>query len=155
MTPIEKNIIVVDELGNEYEATYPKRAKGLVKSGRARFIGENKICLACPPDKNLEEHQMSNNGMLTSREIFNQVVALQNELIANPSHSMENFSDAVRAYCENDNEEREAGDISEISSAFIQREVTFQKMLDLYTRMYQDTKAMEQYLATHPQEGAK
>ncbi len=49
MTPIEKNIIVVDEQGNEYEATYPKRAKGLVKNGRARFIGENKICLACPP----------------------------------------------------------------------------------------------------------
>ncbi len=51
MTPIEKNIIVVDEQGREYEATYPKRAKGLVKNGRARFIGENKICLACPPDK--------------------------------------------------------------------------------------------------------
>jgi len=42
-TPIEKNIIVVDEQGNEYEATYPKRAKGLVKNGRARFVDENKI----------------------------------------------------------------------------------------------------------------
>ena len=30
MIPIEKNIVVVDEQGNEYEATYPKRAKGLV-----------------------------------------------------------------------------------------------------------------------------
>ena len=38
MIPIEKNIVVVDEQGNEYEATYPKRAKGLVKNGRARFI---------------------------------------------------------------------------------------------------------------------
>ena len=45
MTPIEKNIIVVDEQGKTYEATYPKRAKGLVKNGRARFIDENKICL--------------------------------------------------------------------------------------------------------------
>ena len=89
---------------------------------------------------------MSNNVMLTSREIFDQVVALQNELSSNPAHSMKNFSDAVRAYCENDNEEREAGDISEISSAFIQREVTFQKMLDLYQRMYQDAKAMEYHL---------
>ena len=59
MTPIEKNIIVVDELGNEYEATYPKRAKGLVKNGRARFIEENKICLACPPHTELEEKIMS------------------------------------------------------------------------------------------------
>jgi len=59
-TPIEKNVIVVDEQGNEYEATYPKRAKGLVKNGRARFIDENTICLACPPD-NLEEKMDNQN----------------------------------------------------------------------------------------------
>lgn len=55
-------VIVIDEQGNEYESTYPKRAKGLVKSGRARFIGDNKICLVCPP-KNiiLEEKKMNNN----------------------------------------------------------------------------------------------
>ena len=58
MTPIEKNIIVVDEQGNIREATYPKRAKGLVKKGRARFISESMICLACPPEK-LEENEMS------------------------------------------------------------------------------------------------
>lgn len=45
MIPIEKNIIVVDEKGNEYEATYPKRAKGLVKNRRAHYLEENKICL--------------------------------------------------------------------------------------------------------------
>ena len=49
----------MDELGNEYEATYPKRAKGLVKNGRARFVDENKICLACPPDKHMEEPNMA------------------------------------------------------------------------------------------------
>lgn len=54
-TPIIKNVAVTDELGNEYEATYPKRAKGLVKKGRARFVSENRICLACPPNWNLEE----------------------------------------------------------------------------------------------------
>ena len=60
MTPIEKNIIVVDESGRRYEATWPKRAKGLVKSGRARFMNENTICLACPPNSNeLEEHIMT------------------------------------------------------------------------------------------------
>lgn len=32
-----------------YEATYVKRARGLVKHGRARFIDENTICLARPP----------------------------------------------------------------------------------------------------------
>ena len=59
MTPIEKNVIVVDEQGNIFEATYPKRAKGLVKKGRARFISESMICLACPPRK-MEENEMSN-----------------------------------------------------------------------------------------------
>ncbi|MBR2474305.1 MAG: hypothetical protein IKB51_04685 [Clostridia bacterium] len=59
MTPIEKNIVVVDEQGNILEATYPKRASGLVKKGRARFISENMICLACPPEK-MEENKMSN-----------------------------------------------------------------------------------------------
>ena len=61
MIPIEKNIFVVDEQGNTYEATYPKRAKGLVKSGRARFIDENTICLACPPKMKLEDKTMSEN----------------------------------------------------------------------------------------------
>lgn len=59
MIPIAKNISVVDEQGNEYETTYPRRARGLVKNGRARFISDNKICLACPPDIDLEDNQMT------------------------------------------------------------------------------------------------
>ena len=74
MTPIEKNIIVVDEQGNTLEATYPKRAKGLVKKGRARFISENVICLACPPE-NLEENAMSNNVSNIDLVIENLVAA--------------------------------------------------------------------------------
>ena len=74
-TPIEKNVIVIDEQGNEYEATYPKRAKGLVKNGRARFIGENKIWLACPPDNILEEEKMEENK-LTVKEVFDAILAL-------------------------------------------------------------------------------
>jgi DNA segregation ATPase FtsK/SpoIIIE-like protein len=74
MTPIEKNIIVVDEQGNTLEATYPKRAKGLVKKGRARFISGNVICLACPPEK-LEENAMSNNVSNIDLVIENLVAA--------------------------------------------------------------------------------
>lgn len=62
-TPIEKNILVVDEFGRRYEATYPKRAKGLVKNGRARFLSENMICLACPPNLNdLEDYIMTDKN---------------------------------------------------------------------------------------------
>ncbi len=59
--PLKKTVAVVDEYDNVYEATYPSRAKGLVKKGRARFIGENKICLACPPILRLEDTKMSEN----------------------------------------------------------------------------------------------
>lgn len=59
MTPIEKNIIVVDEQGNQIGATYPKRAKGLIKKGRARSIDDNTICLACPPNEFLEDFKMT------------------------------------------------------------------------------------------------
>lgn len=60
---MEKTVQVVDEAGIWYEATYPKRAAGLVKNGRARFIDQNTICLACPPNKrnkNSEDKKMTN-----------------------------------------------------------------------------------------------
>ena len=63
--PIEKNISVIDDYGNEYEATYPKRAKGLVKKGRARFVDDSTICLACPPDI-MEDTIMSDNNIKTN-----------------------------------------------------------------------------------------
>ena len=64
-----KNIAVVDEQGNQYEATYPKRAKGLVKNGRARFIDENTICLACPPNTKLEDRKMSEYTMESANNV--------------------------------------------------------------------------------------
>ena len=60
-----KNIRVVDDRNNDYGATYPKRAKSLVKQGRARFIDEHTICLACPP-KHLEEFYMNNTATAAS-----------------------------------------------------------------------------------------
>ena len=60
-----KNVIVVDELGNEYAPTYAKRARGLVKQGRARWLDENTICLACPPnDIDLEDNVMNNQDKI-------------------------------------------------------------------------------------------
>ena len=63
MIPIAKNINIIDEHGNKYEATYLKRAKGLVKKGRARFINEGTImCLARPPqtEDNMENINIGN-----------------------------------------------------------------------------------------------
>ncbi len=62
MAPIEKNVNVVDESGNGYESTWPKRANGLVKKGRARWLDGQTICLTCPPidteDMRMEDSEM-------------------------------------------------------------------------------------------------
>jgi len=143
VTPIEKNVIVVDEQGNEYEATYPKRAKGLVKNGRARFVDENKICLACPPDKNLEEEKMSNNtNELTAKEIFAQLTILQKQLTENSNTSLHRLGDAITSIGEEDNEARYE-QVTEVCSVFKTREITLLKMLEMYEKMYADVQRAE------------
>ena len=145
-TPIEKNVIVVDEQGNEYEATYPKRAKGLVKNGRARFVGENKICLACPPDKILEEENMSNN--INKNQVFNQIAELQKNL-----GSIKDLLFYLTAISESQSCVEQEGTepvvleyssdvaktkIDVIREVVMQREKTLNKMLDFYLKLYQD-----------------
>ncbi len=141
MTPIEKNVIVVDEHGNEYEATYQKRAKGLVKSGRARFVDENKICLACPPDKILEEKKMEQNK-LTAKEIFVQLTILQKQLTENSNTSLHRLGDAITSIGEEENEVRYEK-VTEICDVFKTRELTLLKMLEMYEKMYDDVQQKE------------
>ena len=136
-TPIEKNIIVVDEQGNEYEATYLKRAKGLVKNGRARFINENTICLACPPKEYLEDNKMENK--LTEREIFKQIVALQKQITENSANSLHRLGDVIDSVYST---ESETGNeqVSEVCNVFSQREHNLKIMLEFYIKMYEDVR---------------
>ena len=144
MTPIEKNVIVVDELGNEYEATYPKRAKGLVKNGRARFVDENTICLACPPEN------MEVNMSITLKEIWDRIVATQDALekidaLAFKVQSVRECS----AYVEIEGSEH-CGEplpyfeevatlkICTIKEMVNEREATLRQLLDFYMRLYDD-----------------
>ena len=146
-------MIVIDSQGNEYEATYPKRAKGLVKSGRARFVGENKICLACPPKDNLEDNKMSENintnveqktAELTKSEVWAQIIKLQDQL-ASLSETMNSIAD-IR-----DTHEYEGGEqtkcvedaivfekLKTMEAVFNKREETLNSMLDFYKIVYND-----------------
>jgi len=146
-----KNVIVVDEQGNEYEATYPKRAKGLVKSGRARFVDENKICLACPPNINLEDKNMSENKeaqivempekALTEIEIFNQIAKLQSHLLELGSCSMNRLSDSLSSVFDNgefSDDEKKRETVSEITTVFSMREENVRIMLEFYKEMYKN-----------------
>ncbi len=55
-----KNITVIDEKGNILYSTYPKRAKGLVRKGRARWIDADAIRLDAP-SYDMEDNTMANN----------------------------------------------------------------------------------------------
>lgn len=82
-----KNILVVDEHGNEYGTTYPKRAKRLVKQGRARFLTQNTLCLACPPKYILEDNDMSEQ-MIENQQTADQIIEIptaENDTIKNPA----------------------------------------------------------------------
>lgn len=63
--PIAKNVIVTDEFDNQIGLTYPKRARGLVKNGRAEYVSDDRIRLlkgAHAPSANndTEDFKMSN-----------------------------------------------------------------------------------------------
>ncbi|MCD7958745.1 MAG: hypothetical protein LUF89_04340 [Ruminococcus sp.] len=71
-----KNVIVLDEMDVQIGFTYPKRAKGLMKSGRAVYVGgedaqPQKIRLLTspvPPSSQQEEKKMSHVINLNARE---------------------------------------------------------------------------------------
>ena len=147
MIPIAKNIVVVDEQGNYYEATYPKRAKGLVKNGRARFIDEKTICLACPPC-DMEDNNMSNNTenmametkpteKLTMDYVLGQIekIATETEYLHNAISELSKTNSVGPGDVGTQEKAHALGEI--VTS----REHTNQRLLSLYEKMYDDLKS--------------
>jgi len=159
MIPIEKNIIVVDEQGNKYEATYLKRAKGLVKNGRARFIDENTICLACPPHIKLEDKTMSENKnviveataktpieepqKLTINYVLEQIEKIQNQTdhIGMALAALGNMVPKTNSTTPDVAGAEQAEAIAEVVES---REATNQKLIAFYEKMYDDLKPKEE-----------
>lgn len=81
MTPITKNVIVRDKDGKIIGKTYPKRARGLVKKGRAYFMSdfdnlnknssENEIYLAFNPETDKEICPTIEQNLKQSEEFMN------------------------------------------------------------------------------------
>ena len=55
-----KHIEVIDEQGVHLQNTYERRARGLVKKGRAYYVTASCICLFTPPE-NMEEKTLETN----------------------------------------------------------------------------------------------
>ncbi len=150
-TPMTKNIIVVDSQGKKHGTTYLKRAKGLVKQGRARFLTPTMLCLACPPNQNLEDNIMSEQTIdhitvepeTTTAEIsasgdkysmeycLTQIehIATQTEYlnqVLSELQQLENSSNAPKA--------------NALSGVVKCRETTNQQLLKFYEKMYDDLK---------------
>ena len=152
---MEKNIEVVDEAGNVYESTYPKRAKGLVKHGRARFVAENRICLACPAASSrshfapgegnkMEDEHMSNTmkifGEMTVADILTRINNIINQTgyITSAFESLTQMGDGDSGDCGapgNIMGKAKAEAAAEVVRA---RETTNQQILRLYEKMYDD-----------------
>ena len=99
-----KTVIVVDEQGTNYGATWPRRAKSLVKNGRARFISENTICLACPPDKEyLEDTIMSDKTETKIPEEVKSNETNSAKFIAEIASEMKNVNEKKAAEAEKKN----------------------------------------------------
>lgn len=152
MIPIEKNIHVIDEQGNQYEATYPKRAKGLVKKGRARFVDEHTLCLACPPNEYLEDKTMEDIENLTENTVNKETAAVseskynldyiltQLEKIQQDTEYLQKALNALidmpRAQVPGDIAgEAKAQSIGDVVRC---RETTNQRMIGLYEKMYDE-----------------
>ena len=149
MIPIEKNIIVVDENGTVFESTWLKRANGLVKKGRARWLDEKTICLACPPEQT-EDNKMENMkqaeavtepvadrkdklGGLTIEGLLDRMDAIRKEMVymSQICATMENIT--------NQGEKEDVGHVAEATSnAFVARETTCQQQLRFLEKIYDD-----------------
>ena len=137
-----KNIEVVDEAGNVYEPTWPKRAKGLVKNGRARFVEENRICLACPPDTKTEDEYMSNSifGEMTVADILTRInnVINQTGYITSAFESLVKMGDGDSGDCGAPGNIMGKAKAEAVAEVVRVRETTNQQILRLYEKMYDD-----------------
>ncbi len=85
-------------------------------------------------ENNTNTIETTENTELTSKEIFDQIVALQNELTE--TQSLQNMIEAIRNVCINGDVSNEG--VESIAAPFAQREETLQIMLTMYEKMYYD-----------------
>lgn len=139
-----KNVEVVDEAGNVYEPTWTKRAKGLVKNGRARFVDENKICLACPPVMKTEDKQMSNTnnifGEMTVQDILVRIASIVNQTsyIAEVAEALKSMGDGDSGDMYSPGNVMGQAKAEALGAIVTTRETTNQQILKLYEKMYDD-----------------
>ena len=165
-----RNIAVVDVSGINYAPTYPRRARGLIKAGRARWSDnrKKKICLLVSPAHYEEDNTMNelynNDGNIVATDsattsVTNEsdsqltvnYILTQMEKIRSENGYIHKAIESVQDIrphepCDNSGaqdfgSQAKAQAIQGIVSS---RENTNQKLLHMYERMYDDIKPTKQ-----------
>lgn len=144
-----KNVSVIDETGKIIGTTYPKRARGLVNSGRARYVScdsKDTICLTCPPDK-LEDNTMTDKSLENATtntlvEAETPVNAVQNAYAPSAEYALR-MLEAITLDTEAIKQAAaKVSDVTDNGVAHIidAREVTNRELIKFYTQMYNEYK---------------
>ena len=147
--PMEKNVSVIDETGKFIGTTYHKRARGLVKSGRARYVFCNSmdtICLTCPPkkmeDKTMTDKALENATTNTLAGEETQINANQNSYTPSAEYALRMLeaitldTEAIKQAIAKVSLETDNG-VAHIIDA---REETNRELISFYKKMYDEYK---------------
>lgn len=115
-----KNIIVLDEDDKKIGMTYDKRAKGLIKSGRAVWVRDGVIRLVTAASQNERKKESVTENNYTVNDILKKIDVLLSEKdhILRAYETIEKANDVVKA--------------EGVANIAAEREKTIQKALDFY-----------------------
>ena len=161
-SPASLKIEVVDSSGKIIGRTYEKRAKGLVKKGRARFTDENRITLL--PSEDAHEYTDTEGYKMDERINTENIENISEE---NSQYTIESVMQCMKKILDDTQYINDAifnvteipsgdagdcgspGDIAgkakaeAISTIVRERENTNQKLIDFYNKVYNDLKAQQ------------
>lgn len=161
-SPASLKIEVVDSSGKIIGRTYEKRAKGLVKKGRARFTDENRITLL--PSEDAHEYTDTEGYKMDERINTENIENISEE---NSQYTIESVMQCMKKILDDTQYIKDAifnvteipsgdagdcgspGDIAgkakaeAISTIVREREDTNQKLIDFYNKVYDDLKAQQ------------
>lgn len=161
-SPAALKIEVVDSSGKIIGRTYEKRAKGLVKKGRARFTDENRITLL--PSEDAHEYIETEGYKMDERINTENIENISEE---NGQYTIESVMQCMKKILDDTQYIKDAifnvteipsgdagdcgspGDIAgkakaeAISTIVREREDTNQKLIDFYNKVYNDLKAQQ------------
>lgn len=134
MAPIKTNsdikdehmIKVIDVQGHYLHDTYERRAKGLVKKGRASYINECTICIGSTSGKESYMEQM------TKEELLKEI----DEMLKHQDYFKMAMDTIEKIPVDMDKELVEQR-MTAVMNIVKEKETTNQKLIDLWTQMYQ------------------